>query len=231
VEGFWGVRVCRVFARSSTAYAIGEDGELFSWGYNLLGSALLGHGDRRNASPPKRVEALRGVRMSSVAVGGRHVLALAEEGLVYAWGENIERALLGSPHVEKELLPKLVEALGGVRVGSIAAARGRSYAVADTGELWAWGCDCKSYAPLGHGGQVDCPLPKPIQSLRGIKVDAVAAGLAHTLALADDGSVYVWGGGCAVFTGALGLGTAVRDAKKPVRTPQRISALRVACGL
>jgi hypothetical protein len=42
---------------------------------------------------------------------------------VYAWGENEERAFLGNPHVARELLPKPVEALRGVRVGSIAAAK------------------------------------------------------------------------------------------------------------
>jgi hypothetical protein len=39
--------------------------------------------------------------------------------------------------VERELLPKPVEALRGVRVSSVAAAEWRSYAAADTGELWA----------------------------------------------------------------------------------------------
>jgi alpha-tubulin suppressor-like RCC1 family protein len=46
--------------------------------------------------------------------------------------------------------------------------------------------------PLGHGEQRHCPLPKPMESLRGIKVDAVIASHHHTLALANDGSVYVW---------------------------------------
>jgi alpha-tubulin suppressor-like RCC1 family protein len=129
------------------------------------------------------------------------------------------------------LLPKPVEALRGVRVGSIAAAAFRSYAVADTGELWAWGVDFPGFSDLGHGELTSCLLPKPIKSLRGIKLDAVAVGSFHTLALADDGSVYAWGGEDAANVGALGLGPAVSDADVPVPTPQRIPALRVACGL
>jgi alpha-tubulin suppressor-like RCC1 family protein len=104
--------------------------------------------------------------MSSVSVGSCHVLAQTEDGVVYAWGENWQRAVLGDLHVERELLPKPVEALRGVRVGSVAAGDERSYAVADTGELWAWGMDSR-YSRVGHGEQTNCPLPKPIASLQG----------------------------------------------------------------
>jgi alpha-tubulin suppressor-like RCC1 family protein len=138
---------------------------------------------------------------------------------------------LGNPHVERELLPKPVEALLGVRVGSVAVAGCRSYAVADAGEAWAWGGDNGPSVPLGHGEQMNCPLPKPIESLWGIKVDAVIACEMHTLALADDGSVHAWGASQVAKMGALGLGPAVSDAGECVPTPQCIPGLRVACGL
>jgi alpha-tubulin suppressor-like RCC1 family protein len=80
-----------------------------------------------------------------------HALALTEDGLVYTWGQNTQRALPGKPSVETELLPKPVEALRNVRMSSIAAAGHRSYAVADTGEVWAWGVDGVGLPPLGHG--------------------------------------------------------------------------------
>jgi E3 ubiquitin-protein ligase HERC2 len=187
VEGFGGVRVRRVCTGGSNAYAIGEDGEVFSWGRGGEGG-LLGHGDTQCQPSPKRVEALRGVRVSSVAIGERHALALAEDGLVHAWGQNQKRALLGNPDVERELLPQPVEALRGVRVVSVAAGSFRSYALADTGEVWAWGFD-EFCAGLGHCRLGACPVRKPMKSFQGINVDAVAAGSDHTLALADDGSV------------------------------------------
>jgi alpha-tubulin suppressor-like RCC1 family protein len=224
VEGFGGVRVRCVCGGYRVAFAIGEKGELFSWGSGK--NWRLGHGDTQDQPSPKRIEALKGVRVSSVSVGCYHALALTEDGLVYAWGENRYGALLGDPHVERELQPKPVEALRAVRVGSVAAAGARSYAVSDTGELWAWGIE-----GVGHGEQTPCPLPKPIESLRGIKVDAVAASDNHALALADDGSVYAWGNWNAAQTAALGLGPSVSDAGACVPTPQHVPELRVACGL
>jgi alpha-tubulin suppressor-like RCC1 family protein len=229
VEGFGGVRVRRVAAAIGETLAFGEAGELFSW--RFCHRLLLGHGDTQDQPSPKRVEALRGIRVSSVSVGEYHALALTEDGLVYAWGDNRERALLGNPDVERELLPQPFEALRGVRIGSMAAAGFCSYAVADTGEGWAWGLDSDVASPLGHGEACECPLPKPIEALRGIKVDAVAACDNHTLAVADDGSVYAWGHELAAKSGALGLGPRVRGAGRTVLTPRLIPDLRVACGL
>jgi alpha-tubulin suppressor-like RCC1 family protein len=60
--------------------------------------------------------------VSGVAAGREHALALSEDGLVYALGENTKRVVLDNPDVEGELLPKPVEALRGVRVSSVAAA-------------------------------------------------------------------------------------------------------------
>jgi alpha-tubulin suppressor-like RCC1 family protein len=207
------------------SFAIGEGGELFSWGEGNYG--ILSHGDTQKQPSPKRVEALRGVRMSIVSVAFERVLALTEDGMAYAWGENKERALLGNLDVERELLPKPVEALRSMRMGSVAAGYTRSYAVADTGEVWAWGQDKKGSTPLGHGEQMNCPLPKPIQSLQGVKVDAVIASHLLTLAVADDGSVYTWGDEFAAEVGLLGRGPSL--AGNVVRTPQRIPVLRVAC--
>jgi alpha-tubulin suppressor-like RCC1 family protein len=216
VEGLEGVRIRGVFAGGSTAFAVSEDGELFSWGEGFRG--LPGHGDEQNQSSPK----LRGVRIRSVSVGLRHALALTKDGLVYAWGETCERPLSGSSRPRVELLPTPVEALLGVRMRSIAAAGKRSYAVADTGELWAWGVNNSVFPPLGHGEQMNCPVPKPIEALQGIKVHAVAAGLCHALARADDGSVYAWGDEHAAEWGALGLGSSGSDARRALPTPQRV---------
>jgi hypothetical protein len=130
VDGFGGVRVRTVRTAVYASFAVGEHGQLFSWGRG--GRGCLGHGDKEDQPSPKRVEALRGVCVSSVTPGIWHALALADDGLVYAWGVNMKRALLGNPHVERELLPKPIEGLRGVRVVSAAISSNCNYAVADT---------------------------------------------------------------------------------------------------
>jgi E3 ubiquitin-protein ligase HERC2 len=232
VDGLEGVHVRRVYAKSSVSFAVSDDAELFSWG--MSSSARLGHDDDEDQPKPKRVEALQGVRVSSVVAGCMHTLALTEDGVVYAWGQSVRRAVLGNRNVDVQLLPRPIEALQGVRVGSIAAADYSSYAVTDTGELWVWGVHSTldSSAPLGHGMRAHCRVPRPIESFgrKGIKVDAVFAGECHVLALADHGVVYAWGGLDAARAGALGLGTSL-SFEAPVSTPQRVPDARVALGL
>jgi E3 ubiquitin-protein ligase HERC2 len=224
VKGFGKVRMRGVGAGLTVHFAIGEEGELFSWGSDKYGR--LGHGVKAGREKPKRVEALRGVRVISVAVGFSHTLALAEDGLVYAWGKNEDKVLLGNPDVEWELLPRPVEALRSVCVVSIAASSSHSCALAGTGELYTWGFG----PPLGQGMNNHCPLPTPVESLQGIKVVAVSTGQ-QTLAMANDGSVYSLGDGFAAEWGVLGLGAAVKEAGECERTAQCVPALRVACGL
>jgi alpha-tubulin suppressor-like RCC1 family protein len=223
VEGFGeNVRVRRVFSGLNVAYAIGEAGELFSWSFGDPGT--LGHGDEQDQPSPKRVEALRGVRVSSVSAAVAHALALAEDGLVYSWSRCAYGAYLGNRNLEFALLPLPVEALRGVRVCSVAAGRCRSFAATDTGELWAWGCDSVTEPLLGHGELVDCRVLKPIASLQGVRVDAVAAGCNHALALTDDGSVYACGVAHTAESGALGLGPLMGAAGRGVPTLQPVPA-------
>jgi alpha-tubulin suppressor-like RCC1 family protein len=108
--------------------------------------------------------------------------------------------------------------------------------VADTGELWVWGDDSEclilgtGLTPLGHGEQRRRLVPRLIEAWQDVKVDAMAAGCHHTLALADNVGVYAWGDAAAAGSGALGLGLVVEAAGNSgmsVHQPRRVTALRV----
>jgi alpha-tubulin suppressor-like RCC1 family protein len=130
-----------------------------------------------------------------------------------------------------------------VRVGSVAAFDTGSYVVAASGELRAWGNNRGRQGPdpLGHGEQSCCPMPKVIESLRNVKVDAVAAGERRRVALAEDWSVYAWGYVDWAGLGVLGLSKGEMEPRdrysvangepaQPLPPPRRVPELRV-CGL
>ena len=68
-------------------FAIGDDGNLYAWGYNVDGEL----GDGNTTSGPTLVEAIKpsGVTTwTAVAAGTQHALAIGNDGYLYAWGFN-----------------------------------------------------------------------------------------------------------------------------------------------
>lgn len=106
-------------AGSRNTLAIDAAGGLWSWGWNERGT--LGHGHHSPEHKPRRIAALRGVRVVQTALGGWHCLALSETGHMYAWGGN-EYMQCGVPRDQKDgrdiVTPIPVSLPGQVRRGA-----------------------------------------------------------------------------------------------------------------
>jgi hypothetical protein len=199
-----GTRMSSVAVGTGFTVAVTEAGAVFSFGMN---DACLGHGEgneEQGVFLPKRIEALDGLRVASVAAGHSQALALTECGLLYSWGV-VEDGDLGKAELGRGTddntgdekieyaIPQLVTAFLGKRVRAIAAGIRTSYAVTDTGELYTWGANI--FSQLGHGDEGRRDRPTLVQGLGGIRVVGVSIYLRHALALAADGSVYLFGEG------------------------------------
>ena len=101
------------------------DGKLFSWGANASGQ--LGLGNTTTASLPTQVSLLgtvggttAPVDVSAVAVGATHVLALAANGQLFAWGANANGQLgTGGTTTATLPVPVLMGAMAGKTVIAI----------------------------------------------------------------------------------------------------------------
>ncbi|NMB34935.1 MAG: hypothetical protein GX989_01465 [Firmicutes bacterium] len=143
-----------------------------------------------------------------LAAGDSHSLALKDDGTVWAWGCN-SSGQLGDGTTEHRNTPVQVGVQPAgednklTNVRAIAAGGSHSLALKDDGTIWAWGCN--SYGQLGNGATTDRAVPVQVGSqvckLSGL--EALAAGGLHSLALKDDGTVWVWGRN---ISGQLGLG-------------------------
>ena len=105
--------------------------------------------------------------------------------------------------------------LAPVAICAVSAGHAHSLALDVTGRVWAWGVGSKGQ--LGCGGGVDHPFPTPVQQAGGVRMLAVAAGGAHSLAVDSEGGMWSWG--CNA-DGALMLG---KGAASQVDTPSRVS--------
>ncbi|ACB77521.1 MBG domain-containing protein [Opitutus terrae] len=199
-----GVLAGKTLVALATSYrhslALASDGTVYAWGYNANGQ--LGNGSGGLSTDISKVPVavdmtgvLAGKTIIAIATGYEHSLALASDGIVYAWGDNSE-GQLGDGSTTDSKVPMAVDRTGvltGKTVVAIAAGRNHSLAVASDGTVYAWGDNY--YAQLGDGSLTDSSVPVPVDltELAGKSVADVAGGDRHSLAQASDGTVYAWG--------------------------------------
>ncbi|KAK7256789.1 hypothetical protein RIF29_30273 [Crotalaria pallida] len=197
-------------------------------------------GDEFFTVSPSLVSLGHGVKITSVAAGGRHSLALSDVGQVWGWGYGGEGQLglgsrvkmVSSPH----LIPCIescasgkdrsstfhqgssagaqVSKVPGSYVKEIACGGRHSAVITDAGALltFGWGL----YGQCGQGNNADQLRPTLVPSLLGIGVEKIAAGLWHTLCVTVDGQIYAFGGN---QFGQLGTGS-----DQPETTPTQLDA-------
>ena len=62
--------------------AVTKNGALFGWGYNSHGNLGLGHANSPVLAPTHIQQNITGIKMSKVACGSYHTLALSDSGQV-----------------------------------------------------------------------------------------------------------------------------------------------------
>lgn len=199
---------------------VGTNGQLFAWGRNNIGQLGVGFVDVGN---PTAVTTPVG--MKQVAAAQAHSVALATDGTVYAWGDNGNGQIGNGASGEAVNRPALVAGVTGavrVRVGARS-----SFALTAAGDLYGWGKN--GDGDLGAGDYVDALTPRKNVALAGGRVISEhAAGRAHSLALASDGTLWVWGANDLQQHG-LGDGGQTSKTSAPRRGPT-FTAIAVAAG-
>jgi alpha-tubulin suppressor-like RCC1 family protein len=150
----------------------------------------LGHGDEADVETPRRVVAL-GAEPVAVAAGSCHVVVACADGSAWSFGAGAFGELgHGAPLDER--VPRRLDTLGSdVRLVSLGCGFYHSAAATAAGELLTWGWS--KHGALGLGARTAASAPTPVGGLGGARVRAVACGHHHTLALCDDGAVFIFG--------------------------------------
>ena len=170
---------------------------LLAWGNNYDGR--LGNRTTTNSGVPVVVDmtgALAGKTLVATATGGSHVVALASDGSLAAWGNNTY-GQLGNNSTTQSGSPTPVDqtgALSGKTVIAVAAGTSHSLALCSDGTLAAWGYN--NYGQLGDNTTSTRLAPVLVNQsgvLDGKTITAIAAGDSHSLALCSDGTLAAWG--------------------------------------
>ncbi len=198
-----GYLIIDVAAGSSHSVLLASDGTVFTFGWGFEGR--LGHGDteRRLVPTPIEHENLSGHRITRIAAGYSQTVLLSADGTVFTFGRG---AWLGhGDDRDDKLVPTPIEyaGLSSSTIIDIAAGSEHVVLLSSDGEVFTFGHGWSGR--LGHGDIENRFVPTKIEhaSLAGHPVRKIAAGIAHTVLLAEDGTIFVFGAG---HSGTLGLG-------------------------
>jgi regulator of chromosome condensation len=211
----------QLVAGDSMTFALTDEGLVYGWGTfrvwlsfsppriwaNLLNFLAQGNegvigfrGEKgeivRIEHRPVLVEGLK--KITKLACGSNHVLALASNGAVYAWGSG-QQHQLGRRTVERTKHNALTPREFGLPKGTVDIGAGsyHSFAVNKNGKVYAWGLNSYGETGIQQGAGEDEAVvlhPTVIESLKGKgKITCITGGAHHSVAVTEAGHCLVWG--------------------------------------
>jgi predicted peptidase/alpha-tubulin suppressor-like RCC1 family protein len=225
-------------AGDNYAVALKQDGTVWAWGGNINGQ--LGNGTFARSHEPVQVKDPDDASgflsdVAHVEAGVRTVVALKVDGTIRCWGDG-EYGQLGKAvanHGPGTTLPfRSLDKSDptGYLTNVRGAAEGRCFTAVlkNDGTVFSWGLNRHGELGLGdYKPEIDpsdphanpeffttIVHPRRVDGLDGVM--KITAGMNHTVALKQDGSVWTWGYNKLMGSGALGAGN-LDGSKSPVR--------------
>ncbi|KAF2865861.1 regulator of chromosome condensation 1/beta-lactamase-inhibitor protein II [Massariosphaeria phaeospora] len=193
-----------IAAGDSCSFVLTTEGAVYGWGTFRKNEGVLGFArSEHTARTPQYIDMIR--KVTQIACGTNHVLALDKDRHVYAWG-NGQQNQLGRRVTERTLTESLLPNRVGFhdtsvkrpsqRIAKIACGDYHSLAIGEDGHIWSWGANnyCET-GYVGNAGEDNASVltPRIIHSLENLEVEAVEGGSHHTIAITRKGEVLIWG--------------------------------------
>ncbi|AWA31246.1 hypothetical protein HYN48_14715 [Flavobacterium magnum] len=205
-----------VYGGVSHTAALKSNGTLWVWGRNVDGQ--LGNGTTNINPLPQQI----GIdTWLTISIGGSSTHGIKSDGTLWGWGSNLH-GFVGDGTYTTRLSP--------VQIGndntwiSVFEGVNNTFAIKSNGTLW--GCGWNQYGQVGVGQTGDSVNT---MTQIGLENDWTLAhtGRTHTVALKNDGSLWVWGGNT---YGQLGDGTII-DKNTPFQIQTDHAWISVGAGL
>ena len=216
VVGLTGVTA--IAAANETAFALRNDGTVWSWGLGSYG--LLGNGGTANSTVPVPVSGMTGV--VAIAAAGYTAYAVRSNGTVFAWGYNGNGQLGNGSEVEFAATP--VQVAGLATVTAVASGGNTAYARRADGTVWSWGYNGSGQLGNGQACTSTCLSRVPVRVSTLTGVTAIAGGAENGYAVRGDGTAWSWG---ANYSGELGNGVPCTTYPCESRVPVQVNLTNV----
>lgn len=187
--------------------ALDASNNVWVWGDNHFGQ--LANSTGQDSKVPTKLTSISDVTF--IDSGEYASFVIKSNGTVWSWGRN-DFAQLGRVTQNNDAhIPAQIHNLDSVNM--IAAGTNHALALKEDGTVWGWGFN-SSYQ-TGHFDRNNATT-EPTQVTGLPEITSIAAGYNYSIALAADGSVWVWGGNS---WGQLGLGYTNSFETAPVKVP------------
>ena len=229
----------RLAAGGDHTCAILANGSVRCWGLGVDGQ--LGYGNKDNIGDDETPASAGAVPLgarhtaTAIAAGELHTCAILDDGSVRCWGYGGDGRLgYGNTRNLGDTPATTPDKLGPVNLGpgrtatAITAGNGHTCAILDDGSVLCWGFGANGRLGYGNTSNVgDTPAATPgkvgpVSLGPGRTAVAISAGMGHTCAILDDGSVRCWGYDFDGELGYLNLGAGADLGDTPATTPDKI---------
>jgi len=141
---------------------------------------------------PVRLQSLVDVKIVAVSSSpcSVHILAVSDNGQVYAWGRN-DKGQLGLGDSKDRKCPTLIKELAGYNIVSVATGKSHSLFLTDDGKVLACG-DNRSGQSVG-GSSIFENLTPMMVKYQGPNVVRIACGSEFSMLVDKKGAVWSWG--------------------------------------
>ena len=173
---------------------------MYGWGTFRANEGIFGFDPTTHiAHRPTLIPDLK--KITKITAGANHVLALDNNGKVFAWGSG-QQNQLGRRIVERTKLEGLKPREFGLPKGpkkgivDIATGSYHSFAIDKAGNVYSWGLN--NFGETGipdNAGEDDALILKPqiVEALKGKKVISIQGGGHHSLCATAEGDCLIWG--------------------------------------
>jgi parallel beta-helix repeat protein len=212
-----------VSAGMFSSLALEDDGTLWAFGQNVYGQ--LGINSAANTNIPAITLILSNVEAASA--GSYHAAAVKTDGTVWGWGFNTSGQVGDGTTIQRnQPVQVLTPSAPLTNMVSVAAGATHTAGLKNDGTVWAWGGN--NHGQLGDGTTTNRTKAVQVVTTGGplTGIVEIAAGAHHTVALKNDGTVWIWGRNS---TGQLGNGTTTSQSYA-IQVSLANSALAVAAG-
>ncbi|OPY30561.1 MAG: Regulator of chromosome condensation (RCC1) repeat protein [Methanocella sp. PtaU1.Bin125] len=176
--------IVAISAGTDHVLALKGDGTVWAWGNNRYGE--IGNGNVSHSQPyPVMVDGLANI--TCISAGYRVSMAVTRDGTLWAWGTNDNGELGDGTNVHKSR-PVRVDITDVKYV--YAGQMGEIIAVKNDGTVWAWGANFFGQRGNGEYGK-DLYTPTIVNGISCVTEATVS--VTASLAVTDDGMVWIWG--------------------------------------